>query len=100
MFINQYSNLLVWVGGQDQIRIVSAAAGQDLKYVLLRLQKAVVKVGFQSINEILFPKSFLFRLRRRCGPARLGGSLAAAPGSLTPRRESTAADWRWCEMLF
>ena len=56
MFINQYSNLLVWVGGQDQIRIVSAAAGQDLKYVLLRLQKAVVKVCFHNINEILFPK--------------------------------------------
>ena len=44
VFINNYNNFVVWVNVGDQIRIVSTAHGQDIKYVLLRLQKAVVKI--------------------------------------------------------
>ena len=29
---------------EDQLRLVSVAKGQDLKYVLLRLQKAVARI--------------------------------------------------------
>ena len=29
---------------QDQLRLVSVSKGQDLKYVLLRLQKAVARI--------------------------------------------------------
>merc|ERR1712241_188908 len=39
VFINNYSNFILWVGLDDQLRFVSLAKGTDLKYVLLRLKK-------------------------------------------------------------
>jgi len=44
VFVNNYENFLVWVNRDDQLKIVSTAKGQDLKYVLLRLHKAVIKI--------------------------------------------------------
>ena len=45
VFVNNYENFLVWVNTrEDQLKIVSAAPGQDLKYILLRLQKAIIKI--------------------------------------------------------
>ena len=44
VFVNNYENFLVWVNKDDQLKLVSTAQGQDLKYVLLRLQKAVIKI--------------------------------------------------------
>ena len=62
VFINNYSNFILWVrasslakndhkilwsfkvGLDDQLRFVSLAKGTDLKYVLLRLQKAVSRI--------------------------------------------------------
>ena len=64
VFVNNYSNFLLWVNlevtkkqfiifsgrsvmfvcFQDQLRLVSVSKGQDLKYVLLRLQKAVARI--------------------------------------------------------
>ena len=44
VFINNYSNFILWVNLEDQLRLVSVAKGQDLKYVLLRLQKAVARI--------------------------------------------------------
>ena len=43
--MNNYENFLVWVNArEDQLKLVSVAQGQDIKYVLLRLQRAVTKV--------------------------------------------------------
>merc|ERR1712038_34968 len=44
VFVNNYSNFLLWVNLEDQLRLVSVSRGQDLKYVLLRLQKAVARI--------------------------------------------------------
>merc|ERR1719244_1034972 len=44
VFINNYSNFVLWVNEEDQLRLVSVSKGQDLKYVLLRLQKAVARI--------------------------------------------------------
>merc|ERR1719153_1269075 len=44
VFVNNYSNFLLWVNLEDQLRLVSVAKGQDLKYVLIRLQKAVARI--------------------------------------------------------
>merc|ERR1712013_225357 len=44
VFINNYSNFVLFVNLEDQLRLVSVAKGQDLKYVLLRLQKAVARI--------------------------------------------------------
>mgnify|MGYP002048196788 FL=1 len=45
VFVNNYENFLVWVNSrEEQLKIVSTAPGQDLKYVLLRLQKAIIKI--------------------------------------------------------
>jgi len=44
VFVNNYENFLVWINKDDQLKLVSTAQGQDLKYVLLRLQKAVIKI--------------------------------------------------------
>merc|ERR1711936_1069588 len=44
VFMNNYGNFVLWVNMEDQLKLVSAARGQDIKYVLLRLQKAVVKI--------------------------------------------------------
>merc|ERR1712241_1096757 len=53
VFINNYSNFILWVGLDDQLRFVSLAKGTDLKYVLLRLQKAVSRIeeALKSCNE-------------------------------------------------
>ena len=44
VFINNYSNFILWVNLVDQLRLVSVTRGQDLKYSLLRLQKAVARI--------------------------------------------------------
>merc|ERR1712223_636195 len=44
VFVNNYNNFLLWVNLADQLRLVSASKGQDLKYVLLRLQKGVARI--------------------------------------------------------
>merc|ERR1711988_2021752 len=44
VFVNNYNNFLLWVNLEDQLRLVSASKGQDLKYVLLRLQKGVARI--------------------------------------------------------
>jgi len=44
VFVNNYDNFAVWVNMADQLKLVSTALGQDIKYVLLRLQKAAVKI--------------------------------------------------------
>jgi len=44
VFVNNYSNFVLWVNEEDQLRLVSVSKGQDLKYVLLRLQKAVARI--------------------------------------------------------
>merc|ERR1711990_1310815 len=53
VFVNNYSNFILWVGLDDQLRFVSLAKGTDLKYVLLRLQKAVSRIeeALKSCNE-------------------------------------------------
>jgi len=53
VFINNYSNFILWVGLDDQLRFVSLAKGTDLKYVLLRLQKAVSRIeeALKSCNQ-------------------------------------------------
>jgi len=53
VFVNNYSNFILWVGMDDQLRFVSLAKGTDLKYVLLRLQKAVSRIeeALKSCNE-------------------------------------------------
>ena len=44
MFVNNYSNFVLWVNQEDQLRLVSVSNGKDLKYALLRLQKAVARI--------------------------------------------------------
>ena len=44
VFINNYNNFILWVGLDDQLRLVSLAKGADMKYVLLRLQKAMARI--------------------------------------------------------
>merc|ERR1712042_143743 len=44
VFVNNYANFVLFVNLEDQLRLVSVAKGQDLKYVLLRLQKAVARI--------------------------------------------------------
>ena len=43
---------------QDQLRLVSVSKGQDLKYVLLRLQKAVARIEealkVRNLNLLVF----------------------------------------------
>jgi len=51
LFINQHGNLVAWIGQGDGLRLVSAAHGQDIKYVLLRLQKAITRVE-QGMKEL------------------------------------------------
>merc|ERR1719370_793017 len=59
VFVNNYSNFILWVGLDDQLRFVSLAKGTDLKYVLLRLQKAVSRIeeALKSCNERGFTNS-------------------------------------------
>jgi len=56
VFVNNYSNFLLWVNLEDQLRLVSTAKGQDLKYVLLRLQKAVARIE-EALKMIISAKS-------------------------------------------
>merc|ERR1711990_796479 len=56
VFINNYSNFILWVGLDDQLRFVSLAKGTDLKYVLLRLQKAVSRIG-EALKMVFSTKS-------------------------------------------
>eukprot|EP00092_Neocalanus_flemingeri_P083675 GFUD01105042.1.p1 GENE.GFUD01105042.1~~GFUD01105042.1.p1 ORF type:complete len:496 (-),score=166.67 GFUD01105042.1:124-1611(-) len=44
VFVNNYENFVLWVNLADQLKLVSTATGQDIKYVLLRLQKAAVRI--------------------------------------------------------
>ena len=44
VFVNNYNNFVLWVNQDDQLRLVSVSNGKDLKYALLRLQKAVARV--------------------------------------------------------
>ena len=68
VFVNNYDNFAVWVNMADQLRLVSTALGQDIKYVLLRLQKAAVKIeeAIKVENTSLAAKGALaHRLQRR-----------------------------------
>merc|ERR1712130_501319 len=51
VFINHHGNLVAWVGNGDGLRLVATAHGQDIKYVLLRLQKAITRVE-QGMKEL------------------------------------------------
>ena len=44
MFINNYNTFVLWVNQDDQLRLQSVAKGRDLKFVLLRLQKAIARI--------------------------------------------------------
>jgi len=56
VFVNNYNNFLLWVNLEDQLRLVSASKGQDLKYVLLRLQKGVARIE-EALKMIISTKS-------------------------------------------
>merc|ERR1719244_1507745 len=56
VFVNNYSNFLLLVNLEDQLRLVSVAKGQDLKYVLLRLQKAVARIE-EALKMVFSSKS-------------------------------------------
>eukprot|EP00092_Neocalanus_flemingeri_P014114 GFUD01015223.1.p1 GENE.GFUD01015223.1~~GFUD01015223.1.p1 ORF type:complete len:513 (+),score=144.46 GFUD01015223.1:59-1597(+) len=56
VFVNNYSNFVLWVNCEDQLRLVSVAKGQDLKYVLLRLQKAVARIE-EALKMVFSTKS-------------------------------------------
>merc|ERR1712183_1121250 len=56
VFINNYSNFVLFVNLEDQLRLVSVAKGQDLKYVLLRLQKAVARIE-EALKMVFSSKS-------------------------------------------
>jgi len=56
VFVNNYSNFMLWVNLEDQLRLVSFAKGQDLKYVLLRLQKAVARIE-EALKMVFSTKS-------------------------------------------
>ena len=44
VYINNYDNFLLWVNKADHLKLVSAARGQDIKYVLIRLHKVITKI--------------------------------------------------------
>ena len=44
VYINNYDNFLLWVNKDDHLKLVSAARGQDIKYVLIRLHKVITKI--------------------------------------------------------
>jgi len=56
VFINNYSNFVLWVGMEDQLRFTSVAKGTDLKYVLLRLQKALARIE-EALKIVISTKS-------------------------------------------
>ena len=61
VFVNNYNNFVLWVGLDDQLRFVSLAKGADLKYVLLRLQKAVSRIeeALKVDKDHSFTKKFI-----------------------------------------
>ena len=59
VFVNNYSNFVLYVNLEDQLRLVSVAKGQDLKYVLLRLQKAVARIEEALKVFILYTRVWL-----------------------------------------
>jgi len=56
VFINNYRNFVLWINREDQLQLVSAQKGADLKYVLLRLHKAVTKM--EEAIQVLSKKGF------------------------------------------
>jgi len=56
VFINNYSNFVLWVNLEDQLRLISFSKGQDLKYILLRLQKAVARIE-EALKMVFSTKS-------------------------------------------
>jgi len=56
VFVNNYSNFVVWVGLEDQLRFTSMAKGTDLKYILLRLQKAMARIE-EALKIVISTKS-------------------------------------------
>jgi len=56
VFVNNYSNFMLWVNLEDQLRLVSFSKGQDLKYVLLRLQKAIARIE-EALKMVFSTKS-------------------------------------------
>jgi len=56
VFVNNYNNFILWVNLEDQLRLVSVSKGQDLKYALLRLQKAVARIE-EALKMIISVKS-------------------------------------------
>jgi len=56
VFVNNYSNFVLWVNQEDQLRLVSVSNGKDLKYALLRLQKAVARIE-EALKMIISVKS-------------------------------------------
>lgn len=56
VFINNYSNFILWVGLDDQLRFTSVGKGTDLKYVLLRLQKAMARIE-EALKMVFSTKS-------------------------------------------
>merc|ERR1711892_1566756 len=56
VFVNNYSNFMLWVTLEDQLRLVSFSKGQDLKYVLLRLQKAIARIE-EALKMVFSTKS-------------------------------------------
>merc|ERR1712110_1087154 len=56
VFVNNYSNFVLWVNQEDQLRLVPVSNGKDLKYALLRLQKAVARIE-EALKMIISVKS-------------------------------------------
>lgn len=56
VFINNYRNFLVWINRENQLRLVSAQKGGDMKYVLLRLSKAVTRM--EEAIQVLSKRGF------------------------------------------
>jgi len=56
VFVNNYSNFVLWVNVEDQMRLISFSKGQDLKYVLLRLQKAIARIE-EALKMVFSTKS-------------------------------------------
>ena len=44
VYINNYDNFILWVNKEDHLKLVSAARGQDVKYVLIRLHKVITTI--------------------------------------------------------
>ena len=57
VYINNYDNFLLWVNKEDHLKLVSAARGQDIKYVLIRLHKVIT-----TIEETLKVKTITYRV--------------------------------------